>query len=309
MAKDDGHFRILSLDGGGAKGFYTLGVLKELEAKFGPLHELFDLIYGTSTGSIIGTMLSLGRSVDEIIACYRKYVPSVMSLRTASAKSFRLGELSSEVFKDDSFEKVRTGIGIVATKWVEETPLIFKGDVAQAHGRKASFVPGFGVPLGEAVQASCSAYPYFKRKQIYLYGDQPVLLFDGGFCANNPSLYAIADAVRGYEVPLDRIRVLNVGVGEYPFPKIPVLSFARVASLFPASEITQKTFNVNTQSMEQLRQILFGDIQMVRVSEAFTTPEMAADMFEHNLEKLNLIHQRGRSSYGKQETLIDKLLQ
>lgn len=27
--------RILSLDGGGAKGFYTLGVLKEIEAMIG----------------------------------------------------------------------------------------------------------------------------------------------------------------------------------------------------------------------------------------------------------------------------------
>jgi patatin-like phospholipase/acyl hydrolase len=37
--------RILSLDGGGAKGFDTLGVLKELEAMLGqPLCERFDLI-------------------------------------------------------------------------------------------------------------------------------------------------------------------------------------------------------------------------------------------------------------------------
>ncbi len=46
--------RILSLDGGGAKGFYTLGVLQEIEALVNkPLYETFDLIFGTSTGSII----------------------------------------------------------------------------------------------------------------------------------------------------------------------------------------------------------------------------------------------------------------
>ena len=43
---------ILSLDGGGAKGFYTLGVLREIEGMVkAPLHEKFDLIFGTSTGS------------------------------------------------------------------------------------------------------------------------------------------------------------------------------------------------------------------------------------------------------------------
>lgn len=47
-------FRVLSLDGGGAKGFYTLGILREIEALIQcPLHERFDLIFGTSTGSIV----------------------------------------------------------------------------------------------------------------------------------------------------------------------------------------------------------------------------------------------------------------
>jgi len=56
--------RILSLDGGGAKGFYTLGILREIEALLPrPIHKTFDLIYGTSTGSIIASLLSLGHSV------------------------------------------------------------------------------------------------------------------------------------------------------------------------------------------------------------------------------------------------------
>ena len=60
-------FRVLSLDGGGAKGFYTLGALKEIEALVGcRLCEKFNLIYGTSTGAIIAALLGLGKSADEI---------------------------------------------------------------------------------------------------------------------------------------------------------------------------------------------------------------------------------------------------
>ena len=69
--------RILSLDGGGAKGFYTLGVLKQLEAIAGPLHERFDLIFGTSTGAIIAALLALGKPVDEVHRLYRQHVPAV----------------------------------------------------------------------------------------------------------------------------------------------------------------------------------------------------------------------------------------
>jgi uncharacterized protein len=51
--RQDGLCRILSLDGGGAKGFYTLGVLKEIEGMLKcPLCERFDLVFGTSTGGI-----------------------------------------------------------------------------------------------------------------------------------------------------------------------------------------------------------------------------------------------------------------
>ena len=49
----------------------TLGVLFEVETHLErPLHEVFDLIYGTSTGSIIGSMLALGETVDTITSRY-----------------------------------------------------------------------------------------------------------------------------------------------------------------------------------------------------------------------------------------------
>jgi len=74
--------RILSLDGGGAKGFYTLGVLNQLEALLGsrPLCEGFDVIFGTSTGAIVASLLGLGKTVAEIHTIYKDHVPRLMSL-------------------------------------------------------------------------------------------------------------------------------------------------------------------------------------------------------------------------------------
>ena len=91
--------KLLSLDGGGAKGFYTLGVLKEIEAMCGcPLYQCFDLIFGTSTGAIIAALLELGSSVDDIHALYKQHVPVVMRQRTAVAKSKALEHLARTVF-------------------------------------------------------------------------------------------------------------------------------------------------------------------------------------------------------------------
>jgi predicted acylesterase/phospholipase RssA len=159
--------RILSLDGGGAKGFYTLGVLKEIEAMIGvPLHQRFDLIFGTSTGAIIGALLALGHRVDDVHDLYKTHVPRVMQANGSAEKSKALRDLGNKVFGDNKFDALKTDLGVVATRWRNEKPMIFKSDIAQAHGRFATFVPGFGCSLCDAVEASCSAYPFFEKKTV-----------------------------------------------------------------------------------------------------------------------------------------------
>ncbi len=308
LVEEDGVYRILALDGGGAKGFYTLGVLREVEGLLKrPLHEHFHLIFGTSTGSIIGALLALGHSVEEIHKLYKKHVPEVMRHRSRADKTKALAALAKQVFGEAKFTDVKTGIGVVTTKWVIERPMIFKADIEQAHGRKGTFQPGFGVPIADAVQASCSAYPFFDRKEITTAAGDKVELVDGGYCANNPCLYAIADAVRALQISRDRMCVLSVGVGVYPEPKRGICM--RLAKRYLLTlRLLQKTLEINTQSMEQLRAILFNDIRTVRVNDTFESPEMATDLMEHDLDKLNLLRQRGAESFAKYEGDIRELL-
>ena len=97
--------------------------------------------------------------------------------------------------------------------------MIFKTSIEQAHGRMGTFSPGFGVKVSDAVQASCSAYPFFDRKIVTTDKGDMIELIDGGYCANNPTLYAIADAIMALKFPPEHIRVVSVGVGVYPAPK------------------------------------------------------------------------------------------
>ncbi|MFP5206441.1 MAG: patatin-like phospholipase family protein [Acidobacteriota bacterium] len=304
----DGHCRVLALDGGGAKGFYTLGVLKEVEAALGcPLYRRFDLVFGTSTGAIIASLIALGYTIDEIHDLYKKHVPAVMGQRTVAAKTGALANLSSEVFGTQRFDDVKTGIGVVAARWLTERPMIFKAHIGQAHGLKGTFKPGFGVTIADAVQASCSAYPFFERKHVTTATGDHVELVDGGYCANNPTLYAIADAVEALKFDRANVRVLNVGVGVYPEPK-PTLKMRLAKKYLVSVQLLQKTLEINTQSMDQLRSILFKDVQTIRVSDTFERPEMATDLLEHDLDKLNILRQRGRDSFAARQAEIEKLL-
>lgn len=299
--------RILSLDGGGAMGLYSLGVLREVEAMLPQsMPDTFDLIFGTSTGSIIAALLSIGKSVEEIRGLYSEHVPTIMRAKNAARRSARLREVGELVLGDTGFDAVKTGLGIVTTKWQLETPMIFKSRLTQAHGRRATFVPGFGCRLADAVEASCSAYPFFKRKTVTTSAGDSVELFDGGFIANNPTLYALADATAALGYAPGDCRVLSVGCGHYPEPRYPFLE--RMKRRFWLSQLLRKTLNVNTMSMDQLRLLLFKDVQTVRVSDAFDKPEMATDMFEHDPAKLNLLRQQGAQSFARREDDIRALL-
>ena len=96
----DALFRVLSLDGGGSKGVYTLGVLKEVEALAGqPLCEVFDLIFGTSTGSIIAALVALGHSIPEIETLYFELIPKIMSHRSREGRTTALQAEAERVFR------------------------------------------------------------------------------------------------------------------------------------------------------------------------------------------------------------------
>ena len=203
---------------------------------------------------------------------------------------------------------MKTGVGIVATRWIIERPMIFKTSIEQAHGRTGTFSPGFGCTVSDAVQASCSAYPFFERKVVKTDKGDVIELIDGGYCANNPTLYAIADATRALKALPDKIRVVNVGVGIYPSPKQSWFSKTRWAQKLMSVQLLQKTLEINTQSMDQLRHLLFHNIPTIRISDTFEQPEMATDLFEHDMTKLNLLRQRGAKSFASREHVLRDFL-
>ena len=77
-----GRKHILALDGGGVRGAISVGFLERIEALLSEsrgkdvrLGDYFDLIGGTSTGSIIAGALALGHRIDEVKDFYLRLAP------------------------------------------------------------------------------------------------------------------------------------------------------------------------------------------------------------------------------------------
>jgi hypothetical protein len=53
--------------------------------------------------------------------------------------------------------------------------------------------------------------------------------------------------------------------------------------------------------MDQLREILFKEVPMIRISDDFTSEKFSIDMLESDLKKLDKLYQWGRKSFNSRQ--------
>jgi uncharacterized protein len=239
--------RILSLDGGGIRGALTLGYLKKIEtilrAKENDpellLCDYFDLIGGTSTGSIIAAGLSIGMTVDELKDKYMELGGKIFGekrnfwnpLETwkylkAEYNYQELEDSLKAIFGNMTLEsdKIKTGLCIVAKRADTNStwPLI-------NHPKGKFFNTPLGrnknIPLWQAVRASSAAPTYFVPQMIDVGDGQKAAFVDGGVSmANNPALTLLMIAtLKGFpfhwQMGADNLSLVSVGTGYSIFKK------------------------------------------------------------------------------------------
>ena len=122
---------------------------------------------------------------------------------------------------------------------------------------------------------------------------------DGGFIANNPTLFAMIDATKALDFNLSKIGVLSVGVGNYVEKPMPgVLKFL---GRFKMAKIASRILIASSNTTEVVANLLFPTLDMVRINETFSEPEHGTNMIERDLKKLNKMYQLGINSYAKHE--------
>ena len=239
--------RILSLDGGGIRGALTLGYLKQIETILREkendpgllLCDYFDLIGGTSTGSIIAACLATGMDVDTVVQSYMNLGGKIFGkkrsfwnpLETWKFLKAEYDYTALEQSLKDVFgiitlgsDNIKTGLCIVAKRADTNSvwPLI-------NHPKGKFYDTGIGknkdIPLWQAVRASSAAPTYFAPQMIDVGNGQRAAFVDGGVSmANNPALTLLMVAtLKGFpfqwQMEEDKITVVSVGTGYSIFKK------------------------------------------------------------------------------------------
>jgi hypothetical protein len=230
--------RILSLDGGGIRGVLTLEYLglieKILKDRTGRpefrLCDYFDLIGGTSTGSIIAAALACGMSVDEVKELYRGLGASVFE-----RSFFRRGlltpkfpaepvrqaleaHLGADTTLDSS--RIRTGLMVMTKRLDTGSPWpLHNHPDARYHAQDGKLL------LVQIVRASTAAPTYFEPEAIAITARDGTVVegafVDGGVSPfNDPALQLLMLAALDghgfrWQTGKDRLLIVSIGTGTH----------------------------------------------------------------------------------------------
>lgn len=229
---------VAAFDGGGIRGILTAAVLKAVAEGLGedhPLHKVFDLISGTSTGGILACGLYAGKSPSALLDLYVKngtaifgrspwqYVRSGWG-RLGPASKYRadaLREALVEVLGGQWLGRRLTRTRLLVPSYCIRLPcpmdmdkdgiqecasaFFFKSEDARLDGGVSDFT------LVDVGLATSAAPTFFPAHHAFNALGQSYLFVDGGTFANNPAMCAWAEARKYWA--LDPLTLVSIGTG------------------------------------------------------------------------------------------------
>lgn len=309
MEKTADRFKILSLDGGGVRGYLSILILANIEKYLNdsdganlPIGKRFDLIAGTSTGGLIALGLAIGKTANELVDFYEKKIPKVFSdenrrniFKKAFSSKYDPSQLKialEEFFGGKTLHDVVVDVCVTTTSLQNGYPRLYKSGYLK---RNESRLDESLVDIGLATSAAPSYFPAHSSKHSSN-------LIDGGLCANNPSMVALVEACqfekashRGVNVinnsPLglrENACLLSIGTGAqcsmpYDYKKLASGGGLSWYPVFPILEITMQGQSLMAHHQSKF---LMGDAYM-RINPDLKFP-MALDDAKQMHELKNL---------------------
>ena len=206
---------VLSLKGGGLKGYLSVRLLGMLLRLYPKLLDKVILVAGTSVGAITAAGLSVGLSVEDIEGFYYGHAKKIFSRNplTAAFKGRSPFGLFGSLYRTEPLAEALEGM--LGDKKVSDCvidPFIVSYSLS---GDKAKFYDYMDEKaLLRDICLRSAAIPWI----FPILSDFLGYWLDGGVVANDPALMAIVQLVSRdlkYKMDLSDIKVLSIGTGTY----------------------------------------------------------------------------------------------
>ncbi len=204
--------KVLVLDGGGARGIIqsrALLVLEEVSGK--PIHEIFDLIIGTSIGSIVGGSLASGKiSAKDLHKEMLATLPKVFKKKRRFRNIIRKDSLYVKKPLHDAMDSILGAdypMVYCSTKFVG---VAINDLTAKPHFFRSWEDVDSHLQLSDIMDRSSAAPVYFGGVNDPEY---PAVWLDGGIgLNNNPSAFALLEVSRlGWDK--ETVEIISLGAG------------------------------------------------------------------------------------------------
>jgi patatin-like phospholipase/acyl hydrolase len=276
-------YKILSLPGGGARGIYQAAYLQAIAPSFpGKLGRQFDLISGTSTGSIVAAAVAFDVDLDKVVGLFKEKAPAIFARRWLS--SIRKGPRYSAAVLRDELDKLFGNSTLKDASRRLLIPATVLNPRYAARQFSTFCEPGVQyvdpqLKVVDVVMASCAAPSYFAPVEPAYINSQGKTVSegraysDGGMWANSPSLDAVISANCYEKCPFDQIKLLSLGNGE-TVQRADPKRFARLRpiSVDMITSIFEMMFAAQSKSADQLAEMLLGPERVLSLNSTLQEP-------------------------------------
>ncbi|MBA2349835.1 MAG: patatin-like phospholipase family protein [Solirubrobacterales bacterium] len=291
--------RVLSIDGGGIRGIIPALVLTEIEARTGrQVHELFDLVAGTSTGGVLACALTRPGAAParELVELYRTEGPRIFH-RSAAHRLRSADGLLEEKYDDralvDALDRY-LGDGLLSEATTRTLVTAYDLEARAPHFFK-SWRHDLDGPRPQVARATAAAPTYFEPLRL-----GAMSLVDGGVFATNPAMCAYAESVRLHGLPPSFVLSLGTGSQMRPIHHEQAASWGLVQWVRPVIDVV---FDGVSDTVSYQLERLMPDDRVVRLQ---TDLDLASDALDDaSPRNLGLLELQARRLIERESGAID----
>lgn len=310
--------RILSLSGGGIRGLVTLEVLKYLEEKTGkPISQLFDLVVGSSTGSLISSLLLYpdenGQpkyTASQVSDLYAQHSHMIID-QPWWYKWLTLNGLLGPQYMNAGKKKLLSSKfdGLTLNQLLLPTIIPAYSVKSQLPRRFYSWrQPDGNYQLWPLILAATSPPGYFPHVILVSPNNKGFdVLVDSGIYADDPSLVGLSAAVD--LVPEEQFLIISIGTGVY-VPAINEVEASHWGKLRWAQDLVDVI--MNAQNLNYVETLNIFSEKLITPNVEYhhfdiELPSEAANFIDMSPKNIQALKQAGQQLVNDNQAELDRV--